>query len=395
MREHPIPQDVTGYKFHLVGNMTIKQFAELFAGVILALIINASNLISIIKYPMAIFAVGFGAALAFVPFEERPLDHWVITFFKVLYKPTKFFWQRSNKIPDVFLYEPHQVDNNQVDIDLSPLRRQRIQEYLSSVNSAIAPDQWELVEQQRVGGVLSMFDQISIIQQPHNTVVLANDFNQIKTMGSKPNLKTRVRNISSNLPKPPTETVVFEQQYTNPIAQANIPNQTTYISNRHMVNTTQVASELVIPELESINVQDPNSQAQEEKLAQNHYQEGERVFSLAQAQQQLSFEKQLVAATTNDGLPFPNKPQLENQLAGMVFNTNREILTDTIVEIQNRQGQVVRAVKTNPLGQFIINTPLEADVYYINLEKDAYQFNTFMIELNNQRVPPLEIVANN
>ena len=34
MREHPIPQDITGYKFHIIGSMTLKQFLEIAIGVI-------------------------------------------------------------------------------------------------------------------------------------------------------------------------------------------------------------------------------------------------------------------------------------------------------------------------------------------------------------------------
>jgi hypothetical protein len=38
MKEHPIPQDITNYRFHIVGSMTLKQFGECAAGVIIALI---------------------------------------------------------------------------------------------------------------------------------------------------------------------------------------------------------------------------------------------------------------------------------------------------------------------------------------------------------------------
>ena len=39
MENHPIPQDVTGFQFRLIGSMTVKQFGYLSAGVIAAVIV--------------------------------------------------------------------------------------------------------------------------------------------------------------------------------------------------------------------------------------------------------------------------------------------------------------------------------------------------------------------
>lgn len=396
MREHPIPQDITGYKFHLVGNMTIKQFAELFAGIILALVFYSSNLIAVIKYPLAIFFVGFGAMLAFVPIQERPLDHWVITFLKVLYKPTKFFWKKQNKIPDAFLYEPSAHPNdNQDEVNLSPLRRKRIQEYLSSVKPIQRQDAWEHAQQQQISSVLQIFSQIST----PSVQILST---QKKQGVVKPRLKTRVRNIAT-IPQTPQETVVFDQsQIKLKFNSQNLTNvkyaqakQAAYISNQHMIDAQEVATELVIPELETIQIKNPKTETQEEKLVQDNYLPNERIFSQSQEQTALEVSGQIVPVPINDNLPFPNKPQQVNQLAGMVFNQSREILTGVIVEVQNADGQVVRAVKTNLLGQFFITTPLSAGSYYINIEKNGYQFNTFGIQLADERIPPLEIIAIN
>src|SRR5262245_9272112 len=109
MREHPIPQDVVGYRFHIIGNMTIKQFAEIGAGCILAFIIYSTNLFAFLKWPLIGISIGVGALAAFVPFEERPLDHWLMTFFRVMYRPTLFYWRREPQIPEPFLYTPTQA----------------------------------------------------------------------------------------------------------------------------------------------------------------------------------------------------------------------------------------------------------------------------------------------
>lgn len=107
MQQHPIPQNVTQYQFRLVGDMTLKQFLELCIGLGLAYLFFASNLIFIIKWPMIIFSILFGAALAFFPIEDRPLDQWIINFLKAIYMPTRFIWQKTNKIPTLFLFTAH------------------------------------------------------------------------------------------------------------------------------------------------------------------------------------------------------------------------------------------------------------------------------------------------
>lgn len=95
MEQHPIPQQITSYEFKLVGEMTLKQFAKAAGGIIIALVINAAPLIFFIKWPLIfIFAVG-GLALAFVPFQDRPLETWLLAFLKSIYNPTMFIYKKG------------------------------------------------------------------------------------------------------------------------------------------------------------------------------------------------------------------------------------------------------------------------------------------------------------
>lgn len=95
IEQHPIPQDVAGYKFRLIGEMTIKQFAFLASGIILGLIIYSLPLPFFFKYPLAAIAVGLGAGIAFLPIEGRPMDKWLIAFIKSIYSPTEYVWQKQ------------------------------------------------------------------------------------------------------------------------------------------------------------------------------------------------------------------------------------------------------------------------------------------------------------
>jgi len=192
MKQHPIPQDITGYKFHLIGSMTLKQFGELAAGAMIAFIVYKSNLIGIVKWPIFIFIIILAIMIAFVPIEERPLDFWIITYFKNLWKPTKFFWKKTPKIPDFFNYKAGENQKYDVapDVNYSPARKERIQEYLKSIpNINEGLDEWDLNYNKMANSLIASFDQVKV--KAENISI------QKEEKTDKPQLKTRIRKLKS------------------------------------------------------------------------------------------------------------------------------------------------------------------------------------------------------
>jgi hypothetical protein len=332
MKEHPIPQDVTGYRFHLIGNMTLKQFAELGAGCFLGFLFYNTNLVDIIKWPLIVSSVGLGAMVAFVPFEERPLDHWVVTFFKILYKPTKYFWKRKPIIPKAFTYKkPQNQQEFEKEVDLSPARRARIEEYLSSVEQQKL-DPWEVQKQQQIAQIMGVFDQTQV------TSSMGVEKSLTKT---KPKLKTRIRTLKiPNKNASKTKVVVFDKKVTK-----NNP--------------------------------------EEESLKKNQLKTVE--------QKKVTKSKPNKIVITNKDLPFPSKPKEKNKIVGMVVDPENKLIAKAIIQIKNQQNQVVRAVKTNSLGQFYITTPLSNGSYVIQAEKEGEKFEPQRIDIIGEIVDPLEI----
>ncbi len=91
MEAHPIPQNVTSFEFHLIGDMTLKQFGYLSTGIVLAYLIFIFFVTTIpfIAWPLIVLLSGFGTLFAFVPIQERPLDYWVVAFVRAILRPTK------------------------------------------------------------------------------------------------------------------------------------------------------------------------------------------------------------------------------------------------------------------------------------------------------------------
>ena len=97
IENHPIPQDVTGFQFKLIGNMTVKQFAYLAVGIVLAWIFLQLPISFLIKIPLCAFFALLGIGLAFFPISGRPMDHMIANYIKALIRPTQFVYEKKGQ----------------------------------------------------------------------------------------------------------------------------------------------------------------------------------------------------------------------------------------------------------------------------------------------------------
>ncbi len=380
MQEHPVPQNITSYEFHLIGDMTVKQFFELLIGGALALVSYSSNLPTIFKWPLVIFSVAIGISLAFIPIQERPLDKWIIAFIKAIYNPTKFFWKKQVKIPDIFL-EDYQVTTTQESYapTINPQqRRTRAQDYISSISSKeeVKDDLFQSYQLQAL-----------TLQQMFDTVSAAKGLSAPKKMAQdqefeKPTLHVTTHNLmnttifqTSTPTKIDPHIVTVDKEPKTPAEEQKL---------RHVVNIpvatpTTVTPQEIIKEKEKIEEESPVD------IGKGLQQTPEYVITASQ--------KSSEDVRTNKLLPFPKKPTVPNLIVGMVLDEERNILENAIVEIHSSDGIPVRAMKTNMLGQFSISTPLKPGEYTISAEKDNHTFNTYTLSLKNSIVDPIEIQA--
>lgn len=352
MREHPIPQDITGYKFHLVGSMTLKQFAEVLAGVVIAFVIFKSGLPGIIRWPFILLFAGTGVMAAFVPIEERPLDHWIISFFKVLFRPTKFFWKREPQIPDLFNYTPQDRDASYgSDVDLAPARKQKIYQYLQSIYQPSQElDAFDLDESNAVSQLLNDFQNTPTFVKPQK--------NQMEI--KKPNLKVRVRRMK-NFGKISS---VGEDIQPSADITSTIPTQ-------------DLSSNLVETGFQKILKSNPNNIPQE---TPPKLKTGEET--------QISLPSPPLVDT-----PFPLTGSTFNQIGGVVISATGELIEDALIEIKNTSGQTLTATSSNSLGQFLISGQLKNGSYTLEVKNTNYSFEPAVIELTGKMTEPVEIRA--
>lgn len=106
MEQHPVPQPITSYEFRLVGDMTLKQFGKLAVGIILALIVYAINPPGLLKWFLIILFSTLGVGMAFFPFGGRPIDAWIMAFFKRIYSPTQYVWKQRGAVTQAAITPP-------------------------------------------------------------------------------------------------------------------------------------------------------------------------------------------------------------------------------------------------------------------------------------------------
>ncbi len=114
MEQHPIPRQITTFEFKLIGFLTLKQFLYLLVSVPTGFIVYKLFPIPLLNIVLGALVGGAGAAFAFVPINDRPLDVWIKNFIKRITSPTQYIFQKENR-PLIFLQnlyfvaDPHRI----------------------------------------------------------------------------------------------------------------------------------------------------------------------------------------------------------------------------------------------------------------------------------------------
>jgi hypothetical protein len=223
MEQHPIPQNVSSYQFKLVGDMTLKQFFQLAGGILVAIIIYSLPLLGIIKWPLAIISVLLGVGLAFLPFEERPLERWIFAFFRAIYSPTIFSWKKTNA-PVKFFQDEGQ--------DVSPQQDAALKNYLAADQPSGASAKLEKQEQGFLSKLTGLFS-INVMPKTVLTPAVA--------IPEKPKEMKFPENTPTKIEPNATHLVVEEKPVVAPLQQNQVTLNTVapLIAGDEMISTKQ------------------------------------------------------------------------------------------------------------------------------------------------------------
>ncbi len=327
--QHPVPQDITGFKFKLVGDMTLKQFGELAGGAILAYLFWASNWHPILRFPLAFFFGFLGVALAFLPIEERPLDVWIANFLRAIYRPTYYVWKKDSSGVAIASTVPPQV----------------------------------------VGGPVAT-PAVTPVAMP-------------APVAATPKLEPP---ISPPPPPPPQPTVsITELEKVRAEKMAGLTAATKKAEQKLKETTPGYKAE---HEAEIVTV---DKLAQMREQASPSPNAPKTVTPVAPpwtvgATDQVRVVDRLVKPS-----PTISLTSIPNIINGSVTDQRGAPMEGVVLVVKDKSGNSVRALKTNRVGQFIASTPLENGTYYLEFEMANYEFSVYEIALTGGIIKPLAI----
>lgn len=265
MQEHLIPQDITNYRFHLIGELDLIQFSEILFGIIGGVIIFRTNWPAFIKWPLILIVVSTGLLAAFFPIGDRPLSHWLKIYFAGLFAPTKFYWRKQINIPAFFdfqLSSRHQEFLDQVStFNAAPVKRHRALVYFDTLasNQAQETDELEIFSDNKLTQITQTLSQDHALPTSQAPAPASSP---PQKMMVKKNLKTeqteRVRQIitpsqktleqylsNARIFKPRGETQTISSVENSLKPNLSWPSQNDQIINTHSSNlkTSQSASQ--------------------------------------------------------------------------------------------------------------------------------------------------------
>jgi len=351
MQQHPIPQNITSYQFRLIGDMTLKQFFQLLGGGVVAFIFFSTNLPGFIKWFFVIISLLMGAAFAFLPLEGRPLDKWLLAFIRAIYKPTQFHWKKEPKLPDYLSNDPVTKTPSVVQ---SP-----------KTSSKSIPKHEKAVEKRHSERV----DQITKL---------------FSTPSAKLPTKTPTSSATPQANPAPTAPPPTKTQTPSPVkltakAPTTAPIHTKPVEVIQTIKNQKPTNHQIKPSAKKNVVSAPIPQPTK------HTSPAPQIVN----------KKPTTKAVLNPDLPFPSLPETKNTLLGMVYSKDGKIIDNAIVEITDQSHQTIRATKTNKIGQFFLVTPLDKGSYFIDTEKDGFNFSTISMMVEDKIYPPLEIRSTN
>lgn len=345
-QQHPIPQEISSYQFRLVGDMTLNQFFQLAGGLLVSLLFYASSLHPIIKWPFIVFFALLGTALAFLPFEDRPLSKWIVLFFKSIYSPTIFNWQGNSQ--EQYFLPDQSVSTTEA------LADKALEE--SSGNPIFKKfEDAEKAFLSKVGGLFSGNTQ-------HQAPVQAST----SPPSAQPQVVATTQTQQNNTAVPDVSSDKNSKQEGIKIPENNLIKYEKKEEEKVRPKLT-VEEEGVPSSPQTTNIAPVVSSIQNNKVASK-------------------------AIYTSEAAP-PAPPTKPNTISGQVFGPDEKIVEAAILEIRDSAGRPARAVKTNKLGHFLIVTSLENGEYEIITEKDGMEFDTVKFTAAGEIIPPIAIKA--
>ncbi len=400
MENHPIPQDITGFQFKLIGNMTVKQFAYLAGGTVLAwFCFFILPLFIVIRLPLAIIFLAAGIGLAFVPIDGRPMDVMIVNLIKAMFAPTQYIYKKSggnlNSRP---AQASHPVEAQNIILSNNPppaltqTPQAPIQGPIQITQAPQPKPESQLESSMPIPQTLPIqipIDQPGkVIELPDNSappVISGNLDDLINTKAEEAEEKMeenekKLEEEVSTLQKELEEAKAVENTETN-LTNASTAHQKAQELEKALIEATRQREELEKELLALKSKLENQAQPKFNPATLNPLPQTQRVRKVPPGMEK--------------SIGLPTAPQDPNLITGIVKDPRGNPLPNILVEVKDPEDNPVRAFKTNGLGQFAAATSLANGKYIISFEdpKGQNKFDTVEIEATGTPIMPLEIFS--
>ena len=389
MENHPIPQDITGFQFKLIGEMTVKQFAYVAGGVFIAWLFYLFPLIVYIKIPLMLLFGCFGAALAFLPIDGRPMDIMIKNFFKAVFSPTQYVYQKTGG----------QLFQDTSSFQKKPLSSEtpegQFKNFLNTMPKGKSKlDQKEMVFFQAINtyGTTAPLPVNPAFVTPHAFAT--------KPQGSPTQMQPPAAKTAEGANAPLTNeemlktAALLEKELRDAKAkeaQAPQVNSQAYLDAHQKVLELQRSLNDLLSQKLQLETKVISLQKQLET-------QGKPVYSPSMAEAQAPKETKFARSVPQNmakSVGLPIAPEFPNIVTGIVKDPRGNPLANVLVEVKDSSGNAVRAFKTNALGQFASATPLNNGDFTIEFEDPRGQnkFDMIAFKAAGEIILPIEIIS--
>jgi len=351
MENHPIPQNVTGFQFKLIGDMTIKQFVYLAGGVVSGWFFFSLPIIPFIKLPISTFFILTGITFAFIPIVGRPIDIVLANFIRSFFAPTQYVYRKT--------YQDSWLPNKEIVIKAS-----------STVHAINANLQTLPKTEPKNLAFSSAYISPIIKSQPSTPHIISTNEAPIDELE-----KEKEQGLEEKLEDAKTKEPKLDKD-SNPSLGLH----------QKVLSLEEQLRQIL---------------GQKEQLAQQ----------IVELEKKLNFQKKTIFSPTTLAPKAPTQnvriipgnmaktagllltPDAPNVITGIVTDPRGNPLPNILVEIKDKEGNPVRAFKTSILGQFASATALSNGVYTVAFEDPKAQNKFDMIELSvtGKVIIPIEV----
>ncbi len=392
MENHPIPQDVTGFQFKLIGNMTIKQFAYVAAGGVAAALTWYAPVFIIFKLLLVPLFAGGGLLVAFIPVEGRPIDVIISHFFTAIFAPNQYLYRKMGRQYAIFTISPQGIPVTQMQQHVSEEEAEQKAESLHLLLTSThvkAKNKLDVKENE----YLTSLSRIAAGQSP----VIVSMQSEVAEKEEK--LATPPEDEPEEAPQIDTkqaeELEKEESLLKQELEQAKIREQMQAQAHQ---DTTEAHAKSTTLEQELTQIMAQKEQLEQELLRlkrQLDSRDAKPAYQPQTMQQNDEPHVRRVPATMAKSVGLPNIPDVPNVLMGIVKDPRGNVLPNILVEVKDREGNPVRAFKTNPLGQFSAATAMNNGIYTIAFEdpKKNQSFDEVELVVNGSILLPIEVIS--